>query len=391
MTDHDSRGSIVVPSGSPNSSVAFHRSLGKRGIHTIAVSEREDAPSFTSRYCGESVVVPDPASDLTGYREALLSLAERPGVRTVAPLREEDAFVLAKYRSAFERTSTVFAPSFDQLAVAHDGLRLRDLAAEAGVPVPETAAFDEVDDWDRELIVKPRYAVLSDEYLPRRSTDGLEGTGNPEFVEPGLKPDESRLREEMGHLPLVQEYVRGPQYSFRALYDDGEPVVTSQKRLVRGYKYARGPSVFHRAVDRPGLAESGTALLDALDWHGPASVQFIRDSDSGEYKLLEVNPRFWASVPMDIAAGVDYPHYFWQLANGHESVDQPTYEAGTATHRLVGEGVHMLSVLFDEYPVVERPPAGRTVGQILHSLYAHPHFDLLDPRDPRPFVSDLLA
>ena len=381
----------MVPSGSPNSAVAVHRSLGKRGIHTIGVSEREGAPSFTSRYCGESVVVPDPGTDLAGYKQGLLALAQRRGVRTVVPLREEDAFVLAKYRSAFERTSTVFGPSLDQLAVAHDGLRLRRLAAEAGVAVPETARYDEIDDWDRELLVKPRYAVLCREYLPDRSADGVEGTGNPEFVEPGRKPDERRLREEMGHLPLVQEYVRGPQYSFRALYDDGEPVVTSQKRLVRGYKYARGPSVFHRAVDRPGLAESGTRLLDALDWHGPASVQFIRDRDSGEYKLLEVNPRFWASVPMDIAAGVDYPFYFWQLANGSESIPSPSYEEGTASHRLVGEGVHLLSVLFDEYPLVEKPSAGGTLTSMLRSLWTHPNFDLLDLRDPRPFISDAVG
>lgn len=391
MTDTDRRGSIVVPSGSPNSSVAFHRSLGKRGIHTIGVSERAGAPSFKSRYCGESVVVPDPASDLSGYRDALLALAERPSVRTVVPLREEDAFVLAKYRSAFERAGTVFGPTFDKLAVAHDGLRLRNLAAEAGVSVPETAVYDEVDDWDRELILKPRYAVRCREYPTDRSTDGVEGTGNPLFVEPGRKPDESRLREEMGHLPLVQEYVRGPQYSFRALYDDGEAVVTSQKRLVRGYKYARGPSVFHRAVDRPGLAESGTRLLDALDWHGPASVQFIRDRDSGEYKLLEVNPRFWASVPMDIAAGVDYPHYFWQLATGRGPVGEPSYEVGTATHRLIGEGVHMLSVLFDEYPLVEKPSVSGTLTGTVRSLWAHPNFDLLDLQDPRPFISDAVS
>jgi len=38
-------------------------------------------------------------------------------------------------------------------------------------------------------------------------------------------------------------------------------------------------------------------ILGKRDWHGLASVGFMRDENTGEFKLLEINPRFWSSLP----------------------------------------------------------------------------------------------
>jgi len=155
-------------------------------------------------------------------------------------------------------------------------------------------------------------------------------------------------------------------------------------------KYPRGPSVYHEAVDIPALERAGLAILDELDWHGPASVGFIRDSETGTFKLLEINPRFWASLPCDIHAGVDYPHHYWQLANGATGPFDPTYRPGTASHFLRGELVHLHSVLTEEYAFVSRPPVGETVSGMASSLLEQPNFDVLSLDDPRPFLRDTL-
>ena len=59
----------------------------------------------------------------------------------------------------------------------------------------------------------------------------------------------------------------------------------------------------------PELDSIGRALLDELDWHGLASVQFIEDATTDEYKLMEINSRFWASVSCAVKAGLDFPYY----------------------------------------------------------------------------------
>jgi len=222
----------------------------------------------------------------------------------------------------------------------------------------------------------------------------------------------------MGHVPLAQEFLPGEEFCFRALCVEGSVVTTSQKRLVRGYKYARGPSICHEAVRSPRLERLGRTLLEALDWHGVASVGFMRDR-TGAFTLLELNPRFWANLPMDVRAGVDYPWYFWERAVGNradwtegdpqcsgnrcppspESVrgeqrrtdggsPHAGYREGTVTHLLRGELVHLHSVAAEEYPLVERPPLRTVASEVGRSLVRHPNFDMLSLRDPKPFLRD---
>ena len=209
------------------------------------------------------------------------------------------------------------------------------------------------------------------------------------FLDPGTEPDVEAIVEQMGHVPIAQEYLDGTEYCFRALYHDGEPVVTSQKKLVRGYKYSRGPSIYHEIVDIPALEATGLALLDELEWNGLASVGFIAD-ESGEFKLLEVNPRVPASLPVDVHAGIDYPVHYWNLARGRTDAPTPEYREGVASHLLRGELVHLHSVLCEDYALADRPSVASTVAAIGASLVEQPRFDVLSLDDPAPFVRDAL-
>jgi len=96
-----SEDAIVVISNQAPASVNIIRSLGRRGVRTIGAADRTRTPAIASRYCDESVQLPDPFSDIHAYRDALLDLARRPDVRTIAPVREPDVYVLSKYRDAF--------------------------------------------------------------------------------------------------------------------------------------------------------------------------------------------------------------------------------------------------------------------------------------------------
>lgn len=381
--------SVVVPAVGTAGSLSVVRSLGRKGIHTIGVSERENPPSFSSRYCHETRRVPAPSDDITGYRDALLALARREDVKAIIPVREADIYVLSRYRDAFSPHLQTPWPTFSQLGTVHDRIQLVAAAERADVSVPDTVLLDDVDDWNQERIIKGRYALLTADNVDAIPEDQVEAPPKTIFLHPGVEPDIDAITESMGHTPIAQAYVDGTEYCLRALYDEGEVVATSQKKLIRGYKYSRGPSVYHEAVDIPALETAGIALLDELDWNGLASVGFIRD-DSGEFNLLEINPRVPASLPVDIHAGVDYPHYWWQLACG-ESIDEPgPYRVGTASHLLRGELVHLHSMCFDDYPLVERPSITDTVVDISTSLVSCRNFDCLSLDDPRPFVRDVL-
>lgn len=383
--------SVVVPGIGAPSTVACIRSLGRRGVRTIVVSADPTTPAFRSTYCDEAIRVPSPHEDLVAYKEALRSLAMRPDVRAIIPVREPDVYVLSKYRDEFADHVRPLWPTLDTLARAQDRVRLFEAADRAGVAAPETALFTSLPDRDREWIVKPRYTILVDEYIEEYTPETCVAPPSTRYIEPDRIPDTDAVYADMNHVPLVQECIATTdEYGFFALYDEGEPVATFQHRQRRGWSYAGGPSAFRESVDIPALEDAGRALLDELEWHGLAMVEFLRDEESGEFKLMEVNPRFWSSLPFSVRAGADFPYYYWLLANGMRDRIDHSYRPNIGGHLLRGELLYLHSVLTEEIELVEKPPLSDAFGEVARTLVDEPRFDYLSWDDPKPFVRDLL-
>lgn len=384
------REGVIVPAIDAASSVACIRSLGRHGVPTVVVSELAHPPGFASKYATETVRVPDPTRELEAYGDILLGLARRRDVRTIIPVRESDIYLLAKHRDEFANHVGTPWVDLDRLRRVQDRVELFAAAEAADVGAPRTTPMDEWYDWDRPLVVKPRYTMHAPEYDDRFEEARIE-TRSAQYLEPGTVPSLEAWEAELGHVPLVQEYVPNTdEYAFFGLYEDGEAVATFQHRQRRAYKYVGGPSSFRESTDIPELDAAGRRLLEELEWDGLAMVEFLREPDTGEFVLMEVNPRTWTSLPFTVQAGVDFPYYYWLLATDQRSRIDANYEVGIAGHLLRGEALYLHSVLFEDYPLIERPSIVRAVREVAGSMVDHPRFDLLSTDDPRPFVRDAL-
>lgn len=382
--------SVLVPADYSPACYGCLRSLNRRNINTIVVSPYKDVPEFASRYCDSAFVVPNPQDDLLAYKDALLSIAVQPNVRTFIPTGEADAYLLAKYSEEFEAHITGVWPSIDMLRTVHDRIELAAAAEEAGVPFPETWSLDEFDDWDRELIIKSRYNLLTDEYVDSLSPSDAKLVKTLTYLAPNEKPDLDTVIDEMGHVPIIQECVpKNDEYLFGALYDHGEPVATFQHRQIRGETYAGGGGSYRESVQIPELENVALTLLDHLEWHGLACIEYMENANTGEFVLTEINPRMWRSLAFAIEAGADFPYYYWQLANGQADGFETDYEIGYGGHYLYGELNYLRSVIQDDYPNVERPSLSSTVWEIATSCYEQPHFDYLRMDDPGPFLQGI--
>ena len=382
--------SVAVPAITAPSTVACLRSLGRRGIRTIVLADDDGASATRSKYCDEVVRVPDPHDDLVAYKEALRSVAMRPDVATIVPVRDVDVYVLSKYRSEFREHVRTPWPDLETLSAVQDRVELFSVADAAGVGAPDTGLLEDVEDWDRERIAKARYAVLVDEYLEAYEPERFVDPPTTEYLRPGAEPDVDALRRRMGHEPLVQEFVpTTDEYGFFALYDRGEALATFQHRQRRGYSYAGGASAFRESVRIPELERVGRALLDELEWHGLAMVEFLRDDETGAFQLMEVNPRFWSSLPFSVQAGADFPYYYWLLSTDAADRIDHEYEAGIAGHLLRGELLYLRSILVRDVELAPKPSFSSALAEIATSIAKHPRFDYASLDDPRPFLADM--
>ncbi|WP_348607724.1 carboxylate--amine ligase [Halobaculum rarum] len=389
-TANQERDRVLIPTGHDGVTCTCVRSLAQKGIGAVVASEKSNVPAAASRYCDESVTLPPPRQGLSSYRDALVALAERDDVRTIVPVRPEDAYLLSRYEESFAEHVSLVVPSMPQLERVFDRLQLAAAAEAAGVPVPETRRLSDVDDWTPELLIKSRYNVLTDAYLDDMGPDDVNVVKGIHHVGRGETPDVEAIREEMCHDPIVQEFVRTDgEFMFTGLYDHGEPLATFQHRQIRGNSYTGGGGVYRRSIADPELERVGRALLDELDWHGLACIEYMRDATTGEYVLTEINPRMWQSLPSTVHAGADFPWYYWLAATGRTDEIDDRYRVGVGTHMLYGELGYLRSVITEESPHVERPSIPGTIWDIGSSIVREPRFDYLTLDDPGPFFAGL--
>jgi len=254
-----------------------------------------------------------------------------------------------------------YAPHED-LVRAFDKVALGEAARRAGLAVPKPATPA-----DAPVIVKPRRTTLR----------AREGGPLRLHAEPAQTPEEATARvaflESVGAEPLVQGYVEGDLVAYVAVTDRKSRVVAAvQQRADTVWPRRSGGSVRAETVPLDAaLAERVAALLADLNWFGIAQVQFQAPPD-GEPVLIDLNGRFYGSMALALAAGLNLPAIWAALA-----VDRP----GPSVERArVGVRYHWL-----ESDLRRSLAEGRGLGSTLRYAVRSRH-GLWDARDPGPAV-----
>jgi predicted ATP-grasp superfamily ATP-dependent carboligase len=92
------------------------------------------------------------------------------------------------------------------------------------------------------------------------------------------------------------------------------------------------------------IREAGLAILRALKWHGVAMVEFRQRAD-GTPVFLEVNGRFWNSLPLAVYAGADFPALLARMAEHGDVEPQVDYREGLRCRWLLGDFRHLIEVM----------------------------------------------
>lgn len=365
--------------------VALHviRALGRKGVRVQAVEVEGRSPKpigFLSRYTKQASMIPSWETSAEAWLEGLLSLGQ-PGDVLIPVCLNAVLRVLAHREALAERFRFLLPPE-SVLRRANDKGELYQLACQLGIPVPrmyssrnEDEASEVAESIVYPAIVKPRND--EDLYLPAQAR--WRKVESPAELLGAWRRFHAVQSE-----PVIQEFIQGAAYGFEGLYDaDGSLVATCSHRRLMEYPTPGGPSAVCESVWDARLEELGRRLLDSLGWRGVAMAQFHRSDETGEFFLLEVNPRFWGSLPLAEAAGVNFPHMLYRAAL-RESVAPVSYHAGVRMRLLP---TYLLSVC---RAVRNRPWAlGHWLPKLSYLLDPRVHEGLCCLDDLRPALQYL--
>lgn len=263
-----------------------------------------------SRYC-EKVFVSDAVTLESLVETTVRAVADRQ-FDVVIPVSYAMTLALAQRRECFAPYTHLEIADANVIARAANKLEMLELAAHVGVPRPKTFSAVEVqnhhDGLTFPVVIKPQK-----EWPGRRPVQyarNLEEMTNA--LSAAIVGEQGCAAEDL----IVQEFVPGIGCGFFATYQQGICKRIFMHRRVREYPASGGVSSCAESFYDSKLESHGRKMLDALGWHGVAMVEFKRDSRDGEYKLLEVNPKFWGSLDLALAAGADFPGDICRMALG---------------------------------------------------------------------------
>lgn len=309
---------LLLEDGQSPYVLAAARAFGRGGADVGHGGPRTDSRVAASRWVRRSHDVPLPEQDVDAFVAGVNAAVAEAGYDVVFPGDDADLLALSAERHRLD----VLVPYPEHAAVlaAVDKLSLTTAAWAAGLAVPETV---EATDGALAAMDSPRVVKPALHWSPGRGA-----------VSRHLPVTLCRTREEAHRLvarvrgsggrALLQEPVTGELMALTGVLDrEGRLLGAVQQRAA--IRTLRDNSARAETVPvEPGLRAGVERLLGGLGWWGLANLQFLR-APGGPPRLIDFNGRFYGSLALAAAAGVDLPAAWLDVA-----LDRPAAPPRTA-------------------------------------------------------------
>jgi len=320
---------VLVLDGHSRAALETLQSLGRAGVHVDVAAEANDCLAMYSKYAARKLRQPS-QKDAGEFRSWLQAQDAERSYTLIVPATEASLLGLRGLGETDPLRRKAVIPGNAALEIALDKEETWRLATELGVPVPASLLLSSAADMQEAtpfpLVLKPTHSKV------------IVGS-ELRTLAVAVVRNEAERRDKLNQwLPITpvqqQQYVFGRGVGVEFLFDHGKKIWHFAHERVHEYPLSGGASSYRRSIVAPAdMLGDAEKLLCALKWHGVAMVEFKMDS-TGQYWLMEINPRLWGSLALSIDAGVDFPMGLLQIARGREPGPQPKYKAPYYTRDL---------------------------------------------------------
>ena len=324
-------------------------SLGIAGIPVVALHPKWGF-TFLSRYVKEHYVTPDAALQPEAFVDWLIGYGQRQAEKPVLFLAEDlYAFLVSAKAESLSRYYHYPYIDLDGLPFFFDKRLMFREAEAAGLNVPPALfspiSADQMRSWCHfPAVVKP---VVS-----RFSFSGVEILNRPTF--PKVFKGKALLARNCDDLEATVRAVEkeGFEYCVQRLIPGPNDRIYNVKFVAD--RDGRIPSCFISSKQRQQPADFGTCCVSVSDYveelHlqaqafctrtqycGPGGMEFKRDSDSGRFWFIEVNPRLDYWIRMAVLKGVNLPVQQYRLSLGQGLKAARQEDGGSAWIDIEGD------------------------------------------------------
>ncbi len=377
--------SVLVTKGTQSSTLGVVRSLGSANIPVIVACGRFLSPAAHSRYCSGRMHIDDPLSPnfLEAFEQTIANRRDLIWFPTsddvLLPFLSDRRHLEARLRLAIPDTQTVM--------LAFNKGRTACLAHSLGCATPKTQMATSVAELRAavEHIGRP-YIVKGTQSIFKDGRGRLQRASTVKYVSTGECPPAAFEALAQGEELVVQEYIPGRGIGVSGLFSKGSPIALFAHARTLEVNPAGGPSAVAESIHvSTELKELTVALMEKIRWTGVAMVEYKEDSRTHTCKLLEINGRFWGSLPLALQCGMDFPRWLYQLANGEKPSAHAQYPIGVRSVYVRGYVSHYL------HRLSKRDFRRRSADSVAKAANGRYHFYGSGWHDPLPGLLDFCS
>ena len=289
---------LILGGGLQGLSVA--RSLWEIGNEIVVVASKEDV-TYHSRYVSFFIDRSVGHKDMLSF---LCSVVLEHKCKVIIPMSDTLADFLSVNKLEIESKTCARCAieNYMKFKIAYDKGKLLKLCEKYSIPHPKTISLTYGNLQEASLfvgfpaLIKPNHSV------------GARGITLVNNLDELILKYET-VEKEYGSSSL-QSYVNHadkPYYNVMLYRDSkGEILARTILEIQRFYPIKGGSSSYGVTVDIPELVILCNRVLDALDWHGFADFDVLKN-EKGEYLIIEMNPRVPASLRAAAISGINFP------------------------------------------------------------------------------------
>ncbi len=388
----------IILDGDQKSALATARSLGAQGIKVVAGAEHATAMTLHSKNVLKIFTYPSPLKNPDEFIDCVmrecsaLSLKEKP---VLFAMSDASSLLLLRNYKKIENVAKMMIPSEEGREVAFNKAKTVNLAQKLDIKTPKTympTSEGELDGIQKKLkfplVVKPRHTSTWFE------GKGFKGTVVFAYSAEDLLEQFVYIKKGSGETPIIQECIRGDEFGVEVLSVEGEIRALSAHKRIRSISPLGGASVVKETISpSKDMEAKAVKIIKELSWSGVAMIEFKENRKTGDILLIEINGRFWGSLPLAIMSGVDFPNLYFEISvsGKTESSTVVRGKKGIKSRYLLGDVKNLLLVLFsgDKEKRFGYPTRAKAVYNFF-KIESGVKYDVISLRDPVPFFMDIL-
>ncbi len=379
-----SRGKVLVLGNENSSFLTVVRSLGRKDIIVHVGMCRSGLAATRSRYISKVQHI-EIASDARLFDiERFCSLLDQERYDLVIPCDDPSSIPLHAHRTRLDSYGNIYILEKETFEITSNKFEINKICRELGINLPRERLVTVNDDpegiysdFGPSVVLKP-LATFHSGYLDERR-NVRKGFSYETFL-PILTEMLNR-----GDV-LVQEDFLGTGIGVECLAKGGKVLTAFQHQRVHEPLHGGGSSYRKSVPLDTRLLEATQKLLGYLNYTGVAMLEFKKNLKNGDWTFLEINARFWGSLPLPVAAGIDFPYYLYEMLVNKKEEFNRIYKANVYCRNLTRDVEWMIAnIKADKHDErLNTKPVYACILEVANILMLRERSDTLTCDDPIP-------